>query len=170
MKQRSGIRPTGLFLMTYRNPAGLVEWTSLFRNGVTIEGVNHFGEAAFRGGSRFATWYAGLIDEAGFTSLDELDSNLLHPGWNEYTAIVGGLRVAWSPGPAAGGLIAAASPAAIQLTASGTLRGAFLSSRQAVGLAGGAVLYATGRTNTGLPVAAGGTVSVNYSVRYSPRG
>lgn len=167
---RNGIRPTGLFALTYRNPAGLVEWTARFRNGVTLEGVNHFAEAAFRAGSRFSPWYCGLIAEGGFSALDELDTHLSHPGWAEFTAVTGGLRPAWAPGPANGGLVASGSPSVLQLAAGGTIRGAFLASRQAVGPSGGAVLYATGRTNAGLAVAAGGTVTINYSVRYTPRG
>jgi hypothetical protein len=161
---------TGWFDLTYRNPLGLVEWMAGFRNGVTVEGVNHFGNAVFRGGPRYSLWYVGLIDQSGFSGLSEEDTHLLHPGWSEYAGVTGSNRVLWQPGAASGGLMASAVPSVLSITADGEVRGAFLASRQPVGLASGAVLYSTGRAAAGLAVEAGGTVAVNYSVRYAPRG
>lgn len=157
----------GRFRLAFRDKRGATVWEAYFRNGVTVAGANHFAEAAFRGGSRFSQWYVGLIDQAGFAQLDPADTAASHPGWNEFVLVPN--RGLWVPGPAGGGLLSAASQTSVPITGAGTVRGAFLASRQATGLAAGAVLYATGAAGSGLPVSAGGTVTINYSVRYTPR-
>lgn len=164
MRVRS--RLAGDFLLSYRDPRSRrLDWTRQFPNGVTVEGVNYLLNAGHRGGAQQALWYVGLIDNSGFSSLSSADTHAAHPGWAEFTSVFGGSRAAWTPTAANGGAVTDPAPASITVTANGTVRGALLASRQAVGTSSGAVLYATGAMGTGLAVTAGGILTVSYTAR-----
>lgn len=139
-----------------------------FNNGTTNEGVTYLAARGFLGAAAFASWYIGLIDDAGFSTLAVTDRHISHPGWAEWTAMFGGTRVAWNPSPAAGQLLDAPN-AVLSVTASGLVRGAFLASTPNIGSASGQVIYAAGVDLTGMPVEPGGIVTVGYKLRLTPR-
>ena len=160
------LRSRGAFEWVYRDPAGRVGWRCAFPNGTTYAGVNYLLNAAFRGAAQSSSWYLGVIDDTGFSGLDPADTLAAHAGWSEFTAVHLGQRPAWTPVAANGGLTSYTTAALFQFTAAGTVRGAFLCDRLAVG-PGSGVLYCTGALAAGRAVAAGGTLSVGYKARLS---
>lgn len=163
------LRLSGHFTLISRDPQGREIGGLSFPNGVTVEGVNYLLNRGFRGGTGIPAWYVHLIDDAGFAALDPTDTTAAHAGWTEFTAVAGGNGILWNPVAAAGGFLDASPQTVISVTAPGTVRGAFLSSRQATGLGAGQTLYATGAAASGLAVVAGGTVSILYQLRLTPR-
>lgn len=159
---------SGRFLLVSRDPHGRVLAIAPFNNGVTTEGINHLLNRVFRGGAGFSTWYGGLIDNTGSPVLAAADTHVSHPGWSEWTGVFGSNRATWVPVAAAGGNMASANMV-FSITASGTVRGALLASQQAIGSASGQVLYATGLADAGVPVVNGGTVTLSYIIRLTPR-
>ena len=155
------VRPTGLFVMSFAHPD--LNWRVAIQNGTTVEGVNYLLNQGFRGTTQFANWYIGLIDNSGFSAISTSDTNASHTGWSEFTGLFGGNRALWSPIAANGGLMDAGN-SSLQITASGTVRGALLASAQAIGTGSG-VLYATGVLSTGYDVLAGGTLTLSYKTR-----
>lgn len=165
---RGGIGPHGRFRLISRGWDGRLLGARTFENGTTAQGVTHMAARVFLGAAAFPTWYVGLIDQSGFAALDAADTHQAHPGWAEWAAIYAGLRVAWVPAGAAGRFMDAALTI-LSVTATGQVRGAFLASTPSIGAASGQVLYATGVDASPLDVEAGGTVTVGYKLRLSPR-
>lgn len=160
---------TGLYELRYRDPFGGPGWRLVIPNGVTVEGANYSLEAGFRGGPKYATWYAGLIDDVGFSGLSNGDTHASHPGWAEFAGIYNSLRPAWTTSPAAGGVLTSSASTTFQITSAGTVRGTFLASRQAVGTGAGPVLYSTAAAAAGRAVSPGGILTLSYSLRLNPR-
>lgn len=159
---------TGWFTLTSRDADGNIIGVREFRNGPTFEGVNYLLESGFRAGTRLSPWYVGLINYAGFGTVDSGDTHASHAGWSEYAGVSGGNRVAWTPGAAVGGLAQSGTLTTLTITTSGSVIGAFLDSRQPTGTGGVATMYCTGVALTPLAVVIGGTVTVGYSVRLAP--
>lgn len=164
----SRIRPSGVFTMTSRDPHGNVIGSREFHNGATTQGLNHLLDSGFRGGTQYPLWYVGLIDDAGFSAVDPADTHQLHAGWAEYTGLFGGNRGTWTPAAAASGFLDSIN-VVLSITATGSVRGALLASQQAIGTTSGQVLYATGVADSALPVVSGGTVTISYKLRLTPR-
>lgn len=165
---RGGIGPHGRFWLTSRGWDGRLLGARTFENGTTEQGVTHLAARVFLGAAAFPTWYVGLIAEAGFSGLLPADTHQSHPGWAEWTALYLNLRVAWAPTAAAGRFMDAPTTI-LSVTASGSVRGAFLASTPNIGTVSGQVIYATGVDTEPLAVEAGGTVTVGYKLRLSPR-
>lgn len=53
------------------------------------------------------------------------------------------------------------------ITASGTVRGAFLASQQATGSSSGPTLYCTAVADAGVAVVSGGTLTFSYKLRFA---
>lgn len=60
-------------------------WEDAVNNGITDEGIHYLLDAGFRNQSQIATWYAGLIDNSGYTGVDPSDTMSSHSGWSEAT-------------------------------------------------------------------------------------
>lgn len=157
----------GLFQFSYRDPKSRKrDWDFYVDNAVTTEGLNYLLDANFRGGTQQPLWYLGLIDNAGFSALDPTDTHAAHTGWGEFTGIYFGLRPQWNVVTAANsGQLASSSVSVFQITANGSVRGAFVASRQATGTGSGAILYSTAAMSAGMSVSNGGTLSVTYTGR-----
>jgi hypothetical protein len=165
---RGGASPAGRFRLTSRGWDGRRLGTRVFSNGTTDQGVTHVAARMFLGAAAYANWYVGLIDEAGFSALDEADTHQSHAGWAEWTGLYLSQRGLWVPTPASGRFMDAANTV-LSITATGNVRGALLASSPTIGTASGQILYATGVDDDPLPVEAGGTVIVGYKLRFSPR-
>ena len=66
------------------------KWQETFPNGITNEGIHYLLEVGFRSDdampvAQLAPWYAGLIDNAGFTGVNATDVMNSHTGWSEAT-------------------------------------------------------------------------------------
>ena len=112
-------------------------------NGITIEGKNHVLDAAFHESTACATWYMSLIDNAGFTAVNEADtydeinqSNTWDEFENYEYAASGTARVPWVEAAASGKSITnSATPGVFDILGSGTVKGVFLVSMAAGGAA-----------------------------------
>lgn len=165
---RGGIGPHGRFRLISRGWDGRLLGARTFENGTTEQGVTHLAARVFLGAAAYPTWHVGLISQSGFSALAAADTHQAHPGWAEWAALYAGLRVAWAP-LAAGGRFMDAPTTILSVTAAGQVRGAFLASTPTIGTASGQVIYATGVDADPLDVEAGGTVTVGYKLRLSPR-
>lgn len=163
-----GVRPRGRFRVESRGADGRQMGVAYFNNGTTEEGVTYLAARGFLGAAAYPLFYIGLINDAGFSALAATDRHVSHPGWAEWTALFGGTRVVWNPSPAAGALLDAPN-AVLSVTAAGLVRGAFLASTPTIGTASGQIIYATGADLAGIPVEPGGTVTVGYKLRLTPR-
>jgi hypothetical protein len=107
-----------------------------FKNGITNEGKNFLLDVMFHGTTAMATWYLGLIDNAGFSALaagdiyDNIDQ--AGNGWDEfktYTDDGNGdsttTRPTWTEGAASGQSITNASPVIFDITGTATVKGVF---------------------------------------------
>jgi hypothetical protein len=164
---REAVPIRGAFLFSYRDPSSRRrDWDYYVPNGVTVEGLNYLLDAHFGGATVQPLWYMGLIDNSGFSGLAASDTHAAHPGWGEYTSLFLSNRPQWNVATAANsGILASSTPSVFQITSAGTVRGALIASRQAVGAGAGAVLYAAGAMSAGMSVSAGGTISVTYSTQ-----
>jgi hypothetical protein len=165
---RSALGVAGDFRLEYVPPDGTPGWAADVPNGPTTEGLNYLLNAAFRGGTPVAQWFLGLVDNSGFVRVAAADTHANHPGWAEFHQVYLGRRPAWDPLPAADGALGPNVQAEVLLVGAGTIRGAFLASRQPVGPVPGATLYCTAAAAAGLAVAAGGKVRVSYRLRARP--
>lgn len=143
---------------------GSERWRAGFRNAMTTEGANYLQNAGFRGGSQVTPFRIGLIDATGFSTVDGADTHASHAGWGEFTSLFGTDRAAWSPTAAATGVLTNPTATTLQATADGSLRGAFLASRAAVGDTAAGVLFCTAVAGSNLPVAAGDTIYLTYTL------
>lgn len=60
-------------------------WLPNQPNGITDVGIHYNLNSAFRGVAQLSTWYAGLIDNSGFTGVAAGDTMASHSGWTEIT-------------------------------------------------------------------------------------
>lgn len=166
MAETTVLTPTGRFHWWCHDARGRLRWRSALANGVTFEGVNEVLNRSFRGAAQ-SPWYCGLIDQSGFSAVANTDQHTSHAGWSEFTGYSGGLRPAWNPVGAVGGIMATGPGSSFGITGSGTLRGVFLASQAPTGTGAGAVLYCTAITTAGgvVPVAPSDTITVTYVCR-----
>lgn len=156
----------GLAILAYRRPDGSFGWKRVARNGVTMGGVDWLQESGFRAGAQAVNIYAGLINESGFTGIDNTnDTHASHPGWVEWTSLASLTRPTWVASAPNGGLLGTSSPAVFSISADGQIRGAFLTTIANVGSVAAGVLYNTAVLLAGLDVEAGGTIDVSFAVR-----
>lgn len=157
----------GAFRLESRDAAGRLLGVRVVPNGTTTAGCDHASGVMFKGAAKKATWYVGLVADAGFSALSAADTASAHPGWAEYVGVAA--RPAWACGTPAAGQLASAAPSFAPVTASGTVRGAFLTTSAVPGVAApGDVLFCTAAADSGLPVVAGGTVTITYLTRGAP--
>lgn len=152
-------------MLRYTKPDGTHGWRCNLPNGVTLQGVNWLLEVGFRAGTPSPALYLGLITNSGYLAVSPADTHQVHAGWSEWTALSSGTRPTWLPSAANGGLMGSTGPVAFNITADGSVRGAFLSTVNTVGSVGAGFLYNTIVALTGLTVANGGTVEVVPSIR-----
>ena len=98
----------------------------------TIEGANHGLGVIFKGASQATTWYLGLIAEATDVEVSQDDTMSSHAGWTEFQSYDEAARVTWVEGTQAGGILAGAA-ATFTFSASGAIRGLFLTSNNTKG-------------------------------------
>jgi hypothetical protein len=142
---------------------GQVVHTEVFKNTVVNEGKNKVLDVMFNAVTQITTWYAGLIDSAGFSSNPVTDTMSSHAGWVEYTAYTEANRQAWGVGSAASQQITNASPAVFNMNASGNVRGIFIASNNTKGGTTG-TLWSTVLFSASLPVANTDQLKITYTL------
>jgi hypothetical protein len=158
-------------LITCRNAQ--VAWVEDFPNLVTTEGKNDLLTKYLKGSGYTATWFVGLVDNAGWTAYAAGDTAAkitasANPpttnGWQEGVPYSNANRVTWTGGTAAAGSIDnSASQAAFNINATLTVRGAILDSNNTKQGTSG-VLYCEGDFSAARAVLSGDTLNVTVTL------
>jgi len=132
----------GEFLFERCDPLGRVLSRHYAKNGLTTAGLNDALETLVRQGT-LRTWRIGLIDDDGFDEVLVADTMASHAGWTESTAYAEANRPLWGPGAISGKLAINAVRVDFTMTATTSIKGAFLSSDGTKGGSSG-ILLCTG--------------------------
>jgi hypothetical protein len=134
-----------------------------FSNGLISLTINNLLDVYFRAVGQSTNWYAGLIDNAGFSALDASDSMSSHPNWVENLAYTAAARLEWIPSAAIGGLVTNPTPMQYTMNADVTIQGLFISSSPTkAGTAG--ILWAHGQFTTPQILKAGEILKAFYQL------
>jgi len=137
-------------------------WLPDFNNGITDVGIHYLLEAGFRGGSAISTWYAGVIDNAGYTGVAAGDTKGSHTGWTEITTQYDeAARQTLSFGAAATRLITA--EVSYTFNASKTAKGLFVTSVSTKGGTTG-TLWSTAIFASPPALVLGNVLTANYTL------
>lgn len=80
-----------------------------------------------------ASWFAGLVNNSGFTAFAAGDTMSSHSGWTEWTNITQATRPLWGQGDAVSASITNASAIQFDINATGTIKGIFITSNNTIG-------------------------------------
>jgi hypothetical protein len=127
-------------------------------NGITNQGKNSNLNVYFHNATQIATWYMGLINNSGFTSLDAADTHESHAGWAELTDYDEATRVEWQENEAASQSITNTTQAVFTLNATVAIRGMFLASVNTKASTGAGTLWTTAAFASGAVNADNGDV------------
>lgn len=153
------LKAKGKFIVEHiRNGEVIGEYE--FPNGIVDQGLNSILGIMFHSDTQITTWYIGLIDNSGFSSLANGDTLASHAGWNEFTSYTGN-RLSWGPGASSSRSITNGSTVNFPITGSGTLKGIFVAS-VATGTSG--TLWSTAAFGSTVAVTNGDTLKVTYTV------
>jgi hypothetical protein len=142
---------------------GNVIYSEEFNNLVTTGGKNAALDIVFRNQTQIAAWYIGLVNNAGWTAFDAGDTMSSHSGWAEFTSYSQSTRVSWTTVAASGGSISNTTQAQFDITASGTLKGIFVTSGSAKGGTTG-TLWSAGAFSGVVNVDNGDQLKIIYTV------
>lgn len=152
-------------LNDYRKSGGLVLpklWLPDFDNGITDVGIHYLLEAGFRGGSAISTWYAGLIDNSGYTGVAAGDTMSSHSGWTEITTQYDeAARQTLTFGAAASRAITAS--VSFTMNATKTVQGIFVNSVSTKGGTTG-TLWSTALFSSPPGLVSGNVLTANYTL------
>lgn len=140
-------------------------------NAAMTVGLNSLLDVTFRAQSQITAWYAGLVDNASWSAFSAADTMSSHAGWIEwggagtkYTVSGNGNnRATWSPGAAAAGSITNSSAMVYDITATGTVKGIFVTSGQSKGGTTG-TLWAGALFAADVAVSNGDQLRVTYTL------
>jgi hypothetical protein len=112
---------------------GNLKWEDQFRNLVTTGGRNDLLDKYFSGATYTATWFFGLISSVGYSAIAVGDTMASHAGWTEagptnapnYSQ---GTRPSVAFAAATAGSKATSAASVFSITATGTVKGAFVTS------------------------------------------
>ena len=151
-----------IILEQYRNDK--LFRTYKFPNGVTNVGKDAILDSYFRNQAQPTNWYLGLINNAGYTGLDDAnDTMATHTGWAEATGYSEVTRPEWVTGTAASQAITNSTPATFSITSTLTLKGVFVNSDSTKSGTTG-TLWATALFAGDIPVANGDVLKITYTV------
>ena len=160
-----GMALKGRFQVEHRDKDGKLLNVYDVPNGIVNEGKNHILDVAFNDGTAIAnnSWFLGLIDLSGFTTLADADTMSSHGGWNEFTTYSEGTRVAWGSDAASSQSTTNSTPATFNITGSATVRGIFVVSNSTKSGSSG-ILWATALFSADVPVSNGDQLRITYTV------
>jgi hypothetical protein len=159
---QSGLKIGGVFRVQVYNADGTLAHEESFKNGVTNAGLNHALSIELGGGTQVGTWYMGLINNAGFSSLAAADTMASHAGWTELTSYAEATREAISFAAASGQAITTSAVCEFTINATVAVNGAFINS---VSTKGGTLgtLFAHGSFTSVQNLSSGQLLRVDYS-------
>lgn len=163
MNEVDKIGVKGKFKVELIRDGNVIE-TIEFNNTVMNEGKNKLLDVFFRNQTQIATWYIGLMDNAGYSANPVTDTMSSHAGWAESVAYSEGVRQTWAVDAAASQQIAnGVTAATFSINATATLRGIFVASNSTKSGTTG-TLWASALFPSTLPVANGDSVKITYTV------
>lgn len=154
----------GRFVVEHRGIDGKLKGTYEFPNGIVDEGMNHILDTQFTGSTQVATWYIGLVDNAGFSAFADADTLASHAGWSESTEYTEGSRVTWDEDAASSRSISNSTTADYSINATGNLKGIFVSSNSTKSTGNTGTLWSTAAFSSVVATANGDTLKVTYTV------
>ena len=143
---------------------GNEKWREVIHNTVMTGGKNDLLDKYFAGSSYTAAWYVGLISSVSYSAIAAGDTMSSHSGWTEagptnapnYSQST---RVSISWSSASSGSKAASAACAFSITATGTVKGAFVTTGSAKDGTTG-ILYSASTFSADRSVANGDTINV----------
>jgi hypothetical protein len=160
---KDSMRLKGRFQIEHRDKDNKLVGVYDVPNAIVDEGLNDILNVMFNSGTQTATWYIGLVDNAGFTGFANSDTMATNPGWDESTAYTEANRVAWGAGAAASRAITNATTADFNINATVTLHGIFITSDNTKGGTAGK-LWSTAAFASNVTANNGDTLKITYSV------
>lgn len=157
------LKPSGFFTIEVLDKNGKLKHKEVIQNAVTTVGKNHMLDVTFHGSSATGTWYIGLIDNSGYTSVPATDTMSSHSGWNEFTTYDESTRVAWTEGAASAASITSSSVSTFTIGGNGTLRGIFIASDSTKSGTSG-ILWSTALFSAATAVADDDQIKITYTV------
>lgn len=136
-------------------------WEHKFPNGITDVGMHYALEASFRSGSQEGSWYAGLIDDAGYTGVNAGDTASDHSGWVENQDYNESVRQTLAFGAAASRKIT--DEVSFTMNDNVTIRGLFVITVNTKGATTG-TLFSTALFTTPAGLSSGNVLTANYSL------
>lgn len=163
---REKLRLGGRFKVQHFNKDGVLLNEFFADNGITNVGLNKILDDMFDGGGAAApsaTWYIGLIDNAGFSALANADTMASHSGWSESTAYTEANRVTWGVGAASSRSVTNATTVDFSINATVTINGIFVVDQNTKGGTTG-TLWATASFSSAVSASNGDTLKITYTV------
>jgi hypothetical protein len=160
---KNKLRMGGRFTIEHLNKFGKLVGNYDFPNGIVDEGIEHLMDVGFHAVAATATWYIGLVDNAGWTAWSDADTMAGHAGWSECEAYAAATRPEWTEGAASGRAITNAVTVDFAINDTKTLKGIFICSDNTKGGAIG-VLWSTGAFTSTVNVENGDTFKVTYTI------
>lgn len=136
-----------------------------FANDIVDAAKNMLLSVMFHNGTKSANWYAGLIDNNGFTGLNSADLMNSHAGWSEISSdIINELaRVQWQNDAPANKIISNTTLMEYSFKDSGAIRGVFIADDSTLGGTTGN-LWSTALFSSVLNVISGDFLRLVYTV------
>jgi hypothetical protein len=132
-------------------------------NGITDVGMNKLLDVMFHADAQITTWYIGLINNAGFSALNNADTMGSHAGWAESTDYDEANRVTWQENAASARSITNTTTADFTMNTTVTIKGIFVTSDNTKGGTTG-TLWSTAAFGTNVSVVDNDQLKVSYSV------
>lgn len=157
----------GHFIVECYDRDGNLRWEDTAENGVTDLGIAHILNVVFRNQTQVASWYIGIVDNAGWVAFAAGDTSSSHAGWSEIAATnySDAARVQWSPAAPSGGAIVNTTTSDYHcIGVAFTAKGLFLISDSTKAGTTGLVLSTAAFTAGTQAVNPGDTLKVTYTV------
>lgn len=132
-------------------------------NGIVDDGIHYVLDRFTNVGTPAAkTWYAGLINNSGFTGLSDSDTHASHSGWTESQDYSEGARQTLSFSAAATRSIS--DSVSFSINATVTIEGLFVSDTSTKGSVASATLFSTAQFTSAPSLVSGNTLTANYTL------
>lgn len=156
---------TGKFGFDVYDERGVLLAHREFFNGITQTAIHDLWDTYFSDGVVASAWYIGLIDNSGFTAVDNVNDTMSsHTGWTEITTEYDeATRPPWAPDDAASQTKANATKAIFTINDAINVQGLFITSDNTKGGTGG-LLWCTGILDIVQQMQPGQTVKAYYSL------